>query len=60
MMWQLKKIGFYSYITGIVVGVLGPMVALGGIMGWSSSAGMGFFGLVFIILYGVNLKHLTR
>jgi hypothetical protein len=61
LMFGLRKIGFYIYIVGHVVSIgagiaMGPGGALGGM-----GIGVGiFFSLVFIVLYGVNYKHLVR
>jgi hypothetical protein len=55
MMWKLKKIGFYVYTGAQVVGIIVPLVVIGGLVG-----GMTLFGAVFtiafIIMYAVNLK----
>ncbi|UEG48727.1 hypothetical protein LK994_08765 [Ferruginibacter lapsinanis] len=60
LMWGLKKTGFYAYIAGTLVGIITPFVLFGGssLMAVGMSAIMGFFGVVFVILYGVNLKHM--
>ena len=54
MMWKLKKTGFYVYTGANVIWAILPIVWLGG--------GFAFMGLlwpvVFIVLYGLNLKHL--
>lgn len=47
MMWSLKKMGFYLYVAAQVL-----IVAFG----WSIMALV--FALLFIILYGLNLKYL--
>jgi hypothetical protein len=47
MMWGLKKMGFYLYVVAQIL-----IVAFG----WSIMALI--FALLFIILYGLNLKHL--
>lgn len=47
MMWSLKKMGFYLYVAAQIL-----IVAFG----WSIMALI--FALLFIILYGLNLKHL--
>jgi hypothetical protein len=61
MMWNLKKTGFYLYIVGIVVMVVGPLVVLGsGIPGMVGAGGSGFIGVVFIALYAANLKDMTK
>lgn len=60
MMWNLKKTGFYLYVAGTLVGVLSPFIIMGGnnFMAIISSVGVGFIGVLFVILYGVNLKHM--
>ncbi len=47
LMWKLKKVGFYLYVAAQVL-----IVAFG----WSIMALV--FALLFVILYGLNLKHL--
>jgi len=56
-MWNLKKIGFYLYIFGVIVSLLVPfyifrndMIAVG------ATSFNNFFGLIFIALYALNLK----
>ncbi len=60
LMWGLKKTGFYAYIAGTLVGIITPFVLFGGsnIMAMGMSAMIGFVGLIFVILYGLNLKHM--
>jgi len=60
MMWKLKKTGYYLYIAGTLIGIASPFVIYGGdnIMAIFSSLIVGLIGLVFVILYGVNLKHM--
>lgn len=67
VMWKLKKSGFYIYVLGQIL----PFVVLYGLMGGKTPS-MGFmsgfvavgqvigiiFPLAFVIMYGVNLKHL--
>jgi hypothetical protein len=56
-MWKLAKIGFFIYVGSIVVGLIMDIV-----YNMSMGASIGIFGLVmtalFIVLYGLNLKHL--
>lgn len=59
-MFKLKKIGFYIYIAA-QVGFLaiGPLT-----LGWNLVVSMsiffsGFFSLLFIALYAINLKHMS-
>jgi hypothetical protein len=58
MMWKLKRTGFFVYTGAQVVSALSP-VLMGGKMDMSAM-GMGSLGLtvLFIVLYGMNLKHM--
>jgi len=60
LMWQLKKNGFYIYIAGTLIGIISPFVIYGtdNFMSIITSVMVGFVGIVFVILYGVNLKHM--
>jgi CRISPR/Cas system-associated protein Csx1 len=59
-MWGLKKMGFLIYVLGIAVGIVAPIIIYNGnFLGAISAIGMGFIGLIFIILYAVNRKHLV-
>lgn len=59
LMWNLRKQGFWFYTIAAILGLLIPLYFLGfstvAIMGLGFGA---FISLVFIILYGVNLKHM--
>lgn len=58
-MWNLKKNGFWLYTLATVAGLITPFVFLGG--GMLMMLGVGFMGLislVFVVLYGINLKHM--
>jgi hypothetical protein len=59
LMWNLRKIGFYLYILGILVLVAMPVV-LGKLIGIIGGAFVGFIGIIFIVMYGVNLKHMNK
>ena len=59
MMWNLNKKGFYIYIAGVAIAILGMIFVLGGIMGVITAASSGFWGVVMIILYGVYLKDMN-
>lgn len=59
-MWKLKKLGYYVYILGQVI-PLGTSVAL---IGASIFAGIALLAgaivpVLFIVLYGLNLKHMS-
>ena len=59
MMWKQKKTGFYIYTAGQVIQIIVPFVVVGGLLGGLSGIMMGIFGVAFIIMYGVNLKHMS-
>lgn len=66
MMWKLRKTGYYIYVVGHII----PLVALYALLGGGPGMGawQGFqvltqamgiiFPIAFIIMYGVNLKHM--
>ncbi|MGV3630386.1 MAG: hypothetical protein ACO1O6_04240 [Bacteroidota bacterium] len=67
MMWKLKKIGFYIYVAGQIIPFIGSFLMMsassgsGEFMGAVSTISVVFailFSVAFIIMYGVNLKHL--
>jgi len=54
-MWKLKKMGFFIYTGANLVMAILPIVWLGLAFG-----AMGFgVPVVFIVLYGLNLKHMS-
>ena len=56
-MWQLKRVGFYVYIIGVVFSLILPFFLFGNDMiAVGATAFNNFFGLVFIALYALNLK----
>lgn len=59
LMWNLKKIGFYLYIAGIAVLVASPLI-MGKFIGIIGGIIVGLIGMVFIIMYGVNLKYMDK
>ncbi len=60
LMFMLRKPGFWLYVAGTLVSIIAPLVISG--TGNMLSIGMtilfGFFGILFIILYALNLKQL--
>ncbi len=59
LMWNLKKNGFWLYTLATVAGLITPFIFLGG--GMMMMLGVGFLGvisLIFVVLYGINLKHM--
>lgn len=58
-MWNLKKVGFWIYTAAGLAGLVAPLVIMGGGMLALLSVGVGgFFTLLFIVLYALNLKHM--
>jgi hypothetical protein len=61
LMWGLKRNGFYFYIIGTLAGILTPFVLFGSnLLAIGTSGFIGFIGVLFIVLYGVNLKHMNK
>lgn len=64
LMFNLRKIGFFLYIVGIGVLISQRVILVDRILGLSEAVLVGFltgfFGIVFIIMYGVNLKYMTK
>lgn len=58
-MWNLQKQGFTIYTAATIIGLLFPLFFLGFNFMSIMALGMGgFFGVLFIILYALNLKHM--
>ena len=56
-MWNLKRIGFYLYIFGTLIGISVPFYLYGNnLMAVGLSSFSIFFGLLFIALYALNFK----
>lgn len=60
LMWNLKKNGFWLYLIASVGGlvVMFSVLGGGGIFANTSLIVGAVFSILFIILYGVNLKHM--
>lgn len=58
-MWGLRKKGFYVYIAGNVIGVLAPIVILGGTIGWSIGIASLISSALFTGLYATHLKYFS-
>lgn len=56
MMWKLKKNGFYIYTAAQVIGIVTPIIIAG--MASFSVVGV-IISLAFIVMYGLNLKHMS-
>lgn len=65
-MFQLKKIGFYVYIPGQMLPLIGAYLAMNSMFTGGLFAGIGMVSMVFntmiaiafIVMYGLNLKHM--
>ncbi|MGZ4056225.1 MAG: hypothetical protein ACXVPU_01680 [Bacteroidia bacterium] len=56
MMWKQRKAGYYAYVVGQLFGIAVPAV----FMGFSIFLIIGIaFPIAFIIMYGLNLKHMS-
>lgn len=53
MMWKLQKKGFFVYAAASVLGLIVPLI-----FGVSFSVFGAIIAILFIVLYGLNLKHL--
>jgi len=58
LMWNLTKKGFFVYIFGILIMIGGTLAVYDGIIGALMTGASAFVGILFIILYGANLKHM--
>lgn len=58
LMWGLQKRGFYLYLAGVAVAILGPIVLIGGWLGGMTAFGGAFFSVIFALLYRSQLKYM--
>ena len=58
MMWSLKKTGYYIYIVGEIAPVI-ALIVLGGLLGGFMAIFSSFIAILFIVLYGLNVKHMA-
>ncbi len=59
MMWKQKKTGFYVYAAFEIIQPALPLImGLGLVGGIMATVGL-IFGVVFVVLYGLNLKHMS-
>ena len=60
LMWQRRRTGFYLYVVGILASVATPIAIFGSgnIIAMLGAFIPGFFGLVFIVMYGFCLKEM--
>ncbi len=59
LMWRLNKKGFWLYVAGTVIGIALPFALFGNnLIGILATVIVGFVGIVFCIMYAVNLKQM--
>ena len=59
MMWKQKKMGYFVYSAFELIQCVMPFVIIGGIAGNISGVLYAIVAIVFITLYGLNLKHMS-
>lgn len=61
LMFTLRKNGFYLYIAGIVISIVGPILLFGtGFLGIVGTVISTVVGVAFITMYGVNTRYMTN
>jgi hypothetical protein len=62
MMFRLKRTGFGFYVIGTIVYVAAPLLIFGGkgFFATMMTVALAFLGLVFVVLYALNLKHMHK
>lgn len=59
LMFRLNKKGYYLYIIAKIIGVVAPLAIIGvNILTISLYGFIAIIGILFIVLYGVNLKYM--
>jgi 1,4-dihydroxy-2-naphthoate octaprenyltransferase len=60
LMFMLRKPGFWLYVAGTLVSIIAPLVIYGtsNIVGLGMTVLISFFGILFVVLYALNLKQL--
>jgi hypothetical protein len=60
LMFQMRKPGFWVYLLGTGISVVAPFAVFGtdNIIGILMGSGSGLVGVIFCVLYAVNLKHM--
>jgi len=61
LMFQMRKPGFWVYVAGVAVSVIGPLAVYGtgNLLGLGMTLWVGFFGILFAVLYSLNLKYMA-
>lgn len=60
MMFRLRKTGFWLYLAGTIIAIAAPIMVYGAanLLSLGMSAILGFFGILFLVLYSLNLKYM--
>ena len=60
LMFMLRKPGFWMYVAGTLISIVAPLMiyGTGNILGLGLTILIGFFGILFVVLYALNLKQL--
>ncbi|MCP9755048.1 hypothetical protein EGI26_07765 [Lacihabitans sp. CCS-44] len=59
LMWGLNKKGFFIYVAGTLVAIIAPLVIYDGFLGFIGSGMIAFVGIIFCVLYFLNIKHMA-
>jgi len=59
MMWKQKKTGFYVYTAVELIQCIMPFILVGGVAGGLAGVLYAIVAVVFIVLYGLNLKSMS-
>ncbi|MES2284224.1 MAG: hypothetical protein V4547_00965 [Bacteroidota bacterium] len=59
MMWKQKKVGFYIYTPFEIIQPIMPIIFGLGLVGGLSAILSLIFAIVFVVLYALNLKHMS-
>jgi hypothetical protein len=58
LMWSLDKQGFWLYLFGTIMAIIDPVMIYEGLLGMMAGGGAAFLGIIFCVLYYLNIKHL--
>jgi len=58
-MWGLRKKGFFVYVAGNALGVIAPIVIMGGQIGWAIGIMSLINAVLFTGLYAMHLKYFS-
>lgn len=58
LMWNLQKKGYYFYLSGMAIAFLGPLLFIGGWLGFITAFASIFASIFMAIFYALNLKYM--